>query len=109
LAEFARLPRGCMRLAIPPAEKVSDLRRDRRMVRLERKVSRVKEFDVGVRVIALEHLGACRQKERVVLAPYGERRWLPLAEIFLELRVQRDIAGVVQEKVELDLGVPLPS
>jgi hypothetical protein len=53
--------------------------------------------------VAPERLGAGRQEERVVAAPDRQQRRLVLAEIRLERRVQRHVARVVQEQVELDV------
>jgi hypothetical protein len=62
----------------------------------------------GTRVAALESFGARRQKERVALAPYREQRWFLCAEIFLELGIQSNVAGVIQEQVELNFVVTRP-
>jgi len=63
-------------------------------MRFEREVTRVEEADDGTRNIALERLRAGRQEERIVLAPRRQQRRPLRAEVFLERRVQRDIAGV---------------
>src|SRR2546426_300537 len=68
----------------------------------------VEEPYLSVVVVALERLGARRQEEGVVLAPYRQQRRPVRAEVFLERRVQRDIAGVIEEQVELDLVVAGP-
>src|SRR5262245_8175605 len=86
-------------------EEVADRRRDLRGVCFQREVPRVEEADDRTRNVALERLGARRQEERVVPAPHRQQRRPVRAEIFVELRVQRDIAGVVEEEVELDLVV----
>src|SRR5437870_6339594 len=78
------------------------------MMRFQREVTGVVEVYFGVRVVALERLGPGRQKERIVLAPDREQ-WRPLcAEVLLELRVERDVAGIIQEQVELDLIIAGP-
>src|SRR5690242_7293563 len=41
------------------------------------------------------------RKKRIVLAPHREQRRSVRAEVFVELRVPRDIAGVIEEQVEL--------
>src|SRR5262245_26192803 len=74
---------------------VAGRRRDLSGMRLQREVARLEEADHCARNVALERLGARRQEERVVLAPHREQRRPPRAEVFLELRVLRDIAGVV--------------
>src|SRR5262249_34972297 len=74
----------------------------------QREVPRIEEADDRTRNIALERLGARRQEERVVLAPRREQRRPVLAEVVLELGIQREIAGVIEEEVELDLVVAGP-
>src|SRR5262245_65596331 len=88
---------------------VADGRRDFPRMRLQREVTRLEEADHRTWNVALERLGARRQEERIVLAPRRKERRPPRAEVFLELRVQRDVAGVVEEQVELDLIVAGPS
>jgi len=72
------------------------------------RVSGIKELNFAIRVVTPEGLCAWRQKERIV-TPDREQRRLLRSEILLELRVQGDIACVVQEKVELNLVIPGPS
>ena len=72
---------------------------------LKRKMAGVEEMHLGVRIVALEGLGARRQEERIVLAPHGEQRRLVLGKIGLELGIEGDVAGIVEEEIELDLIV----
>jgi hypothetical protein len=51
--------------------------------------------------VALECLRAGPQEERIVLTPHGEERRLVSAEVGLESRVERDVAFVVAEQVQL--------
>src|SRR5436309_6132544 len=90
-------------------EEAADRRRDLRGMRFQREVTRVEESDDGTGNIPLERLGAGRQEERVVLAPHRQQRRPVRAEVFLERRVQRDIAGIIEAQVELDLVVAGPS
>src|SRR5205823_5181791 len=69
----------------------------------QREVAGVEETNGRTWNVAFEGLGTCWQEERIVLAPYRKERWLVLAEVFLEGRIQRDIALVVAEQVQLDL------
>src|SRR5438477_3371661 len=78
------------------------------MMRFQREVTGVVEVYFGVRVIALEGLSARRQKEWVVRAPDCEKRRPIFTEILLELRIERDVAGIIQEQVELDLVIAEP-
>src|SRR5262245_66272390 len=54
----------CLRGPVP-AEEVADRGCDHRVVRLQCKVPRVKELDVGVLVIELKFIGTRREGERV--------------------------------------------
>ena len=74
-------------------------------MRLQRKMACVVEMHLGSRVITFERLRARRQKERVVLAPDREQRRAFRAEVLLELRIERNVAGVIQEQVELDFVI----
>ena len=67
------------------------------------------ETHLGARVVALERLRTRGQKERITLAPNRQQRRLLGAEIFLELRVERDVAGIIQKQIELDLVIAGPS
>src|SRR5262249_10189634 len=87
-------------------KEVANGRGDLRGVGFQREMPGVEEADNGVRDVALERLGARRQEERVVLAPHREERRLVSPEILLEGRVERDVALVVAEQVELHLGCP---
>src|SRR5260370_40182089 len=87
------------------SQEVADGRCDLAGVGVEREMPRVEEPDFGVAVVALESLRTGRQEERVVPAPHGEQRRLAGTEVLLEFRIQRDVAGVVEEQVELDLVV----
>src|SRR3984957_20279901 len=67
-------------------------------------MSRVEEAHCRVWDVALECLGAWRQKEGIVLAPCRQERRLVGAEISLEGRVEPDVAFIVAEQVELHVG-----
>src|SRR5262249_24109547 len=82
----------------------TDAVRDVAGMGLEREVAGVEEAHDGPGNVPLEGLRARRKKERIVLAPYGQQRWLVGPKIVLEGRVQRDIALVVAEQVELGVS-----
>src|SRR5262249_12537670 len=84
-------------------EEVADRGRDVFGMRLEREMAGVEEADDRAANVALEGLGTGRQEERIVLAPDRQQRWLMPAEILLERGVQRDIALVVADQVQLDV------
>jgi hypothetical protein len=54
------------------------------------------ELDFDFSTVAPVGLGTGRQKERIVLAPHRQQRRLVLSEVSLELRIERDVAGVVE-------------
>ena len=64
---------------------------------LEREVTGVEELHFSVRVVALEGVCARGQEERIVLTPHGEQRRPLGTEVFLELGIERDIAGLIQK------------
>jgi hypothetical protein len=53
--------------------------------------------------VASERLGTARQEEGIVLSPHRQERGLVRPEVLLECRVERDVALVVAEQVQLDL------
>src|SRR5690349_20807370 len=86
-------------------QKVSDRRRDLACVGLECEVAGVEQPHLSVAVVALERLGTRREEERIVLAPHREQRRSVRTVVFVELRVPRDIAALIEEQVELDLVI----
>jgi hypothetical protein len=64
-------------------------------------VARAEEAHLSVSNVTLERLGALRKEKRIVLAPRCQKRRLVLAKIGLEFGIQRDVALVVAEEVEL--------
>src|SRR6266567_6156675 len=92
---------GGRRVAKSASEELADRRGDLVAVGLERKVAGIKEAHICVRYVAFECLRTSRQEKRVVLAPHCQKRRLVLAKIGLEFGIQRDVALVVAEEVEL--------
>src|ERR1700749_1151020 len=74
-------------------------------MRFQGEMSRVIKDDLRRRDILAERLGARRNEERIIFPPSGEQRRLRFAEVLLECRVQFYVARVIEEKVELDLGI----
>src|SRR5262245_60631881 len=87
------------------AEEVADDRCDFSSTALEREVAGIEQVDFGLWIVAFEGFRASRQKERIVLAPHGKKRWPLCAKVLLEFGVERDVALVVAEQVELDLVI----
>jgi hypothetical protein len=78
-------------------------------VGVEREVTGVVETHLGARDVALERFSTSGQEQRITLAPDRQQWWLLCEEIFLELGIQRDIAGVIQKQVKLDLVIAGPN
>ena len=57
--------------------------------------------------VALVGLGPGGREDLVVLPPSDQHRRLVFAEVLLPLRIQRRVAAIAQEQVELDLVVSL--
>ena len=72
-------------------------------MRFQGEVAGVEEANKRTRIVPLERLGARRQKEGIVLAPHRQERRLVGPEILLEGRIERDVALVVTEQVELHI------
>src|SRR6516162_1458206 len=72
-------------------------------MRFKCEVPGVEEADNCSRNVALECLRAGRQEERIILAPHGEERRLVGSEVGLESRVEREVAFVVAEQIQLQL------
>lgn len=77
-------------------------------VGFQREVAAVDEVDLGVGVVATKGFGAGGQEERIIAPPHGERRRAMGAEIGLECRIQRDVAALVEEQIQLDLVIAGP-
>src|SRR5499427_3585084 len=88
------------------SEEGADRTRDLLDMCFQGEMASVEEADDRTGHVPLERLGTGRQEERIVLAPDREEGWLVRAEIVLEGGVQRDIALVVAEQVQLDLIGP---
>ena len=82
-------------------DEVADRRRDLLDMRFQREMAGVEEADERAGNVAPEGFGAGRQEERIVLAPDGQEGWLVRSEVILEGRVQRDVALIVAEQVQL--------
>ena len=86
-------------------EEVADNDCDLWSLAFEREMTRFEQMDLGIRIVLPECFGASGQEKRIILAPDGEQ-WRPLrTEILLEFGIERDIALVVAEQIELDLVI----
>ncbi len=84
-------------------EELADRGGDLLDVGLQGEVTGVEKAKVGVGDVALEGFRSGWQEERVVPAPHREQRRPAGAEVLLECGVERHVARVVEEQVELDL------
>src|SRR5215472_4021798 len=74
----------------------------------QRKMAGIEEMDFRLGIVPRERLRARRQEERIIPAPNRQQRRTLLAEILLELRIQRHVACVIQEEVKLYLLITRP-
>src|SRR5262249_49023957 len=72
-------------------------------VRFESEGARWVQMGLRLWVISPECLGSGWYKERIVLTPDRQQGWLVLSEVSLEVRIKSDIAGVVEQQIELRL------
>ena len=86
-------------------EKIADDGCDLGRMAFEREMPGFEEVDLGVWIIPLEGLRPGRQEERIVLAPYRKDRRTPGAEVVLEFGIERDVALIIAEQVELNLVI----
>jgi len=61
-------------------EKIADDCCDLKSLAFQREMSGIEEVNFGVWVVAFEGLSTSRQEERIVLAPYREKRGPPRAD-----------------------------
>src|SRR5690242_361446 len=87
------------------AQEIADRVGDLIGMRFEREMAGVVKVHLGIMHIAREGFCARRQEKRIILAPHRQQRRLAIAQIFLELRVERDVAGVIKKEIELDLVI----
>lgn len=75
-------------------------------VGLQGKMSSVEKMEVDVFDVTTIGFRTCGWEDLIVLAPHDEHGRLVLAEVLLPLWVERWIATIAQEQIELDLIVP---
>jgi hypothetical protein len=86
-----------------PVEEVANDGSNLGAVRLQREMAGVEKAEVSPWDVALERFGSSGQKKRVVFAPHRQKRRLVILEIPVEFGVEIDIAGIVEEQIELHL------
>ena len=65
-------------------QEIADAFGDLAGMRFQGEVAGVEEAHNRMRIVPLERLGASRHKERIVLAPYRQKRRLVSAEVVLK-------------------------
>src|SRR5579875_2887353 len=70
---------------------------------LQQKVTGIDKVYLRIGVVAAKGLGSLRQEERIVVAPYGQRRRKVFAEVLVKPWVGSHIRFVVTKQVELNL------
>ena len=68
-------------------------------------VTRIEQMEVQRFQVALVRLGPGGREDFVVLAPHDQHRRLVLAEVLLPARIQRWVAAIAEEQVELNFVV----
>src|SRR6516164_1257547 len=86
-------------------EEVADDDRDLWSLAFEREMTRFEQMDLGIWNVLFERLGTGGQKKWIVLAPHGQQRRPLRPEILLEFGIERDIALVIAEQIELDFVI----
>jgi len=77
-------------------------------MRLEREVAGIVKMHFRARHIALEGLCARRNEGLIILAPNEENRRAGAAEVFLDFGIERDIAAIVHQQIELNFIIARP-
>jgi hypothetical protein len=91
-----------------PFQEVADGARGGAQVALEQEMPGVEQADLGARGVVGEGEGAGRPEDLVVAAPDSQQRHPAGAQVGAQLRVQREVAGVVGEQPELHEVVARP-
>src|SRR5881628_142350 len=100
---FYHPPDVIFRVVDLACEEVADYCRDLLRMSLKRKVTSVEEMDFGIGNIPPEGLSTTRQEKRIIPSPHRQEPRFVRPEIILERRVERDVALVVAEEVQLQL------
>src|SRR5690242_19134738 len=87
------------------SEKVADDRGDLGRMAFQREVAGLEQVNLGIRIVALVGVRAGGQEKWIVLAPDREKRRPAGADVVLEFGIERDIALIIAEQIELDLVV----
>src|SRR5215467_2667567 len=86
-------------------EEVADDDRDLWSPAFKREMTGFEQMDLGIRIVLPECLGSGGQEKWIVLAPHGQQRRPLGPEILLEFGIERDVALVVAEQIELDFVI----
>ncbi len=81
---------------------------DFRGVSFQCEMTRVIQHDLGLGIVAPVRFRPGRKKKGIVLTPDRQGRRVISAKEFLELRIETEIALIVADEIELDLGALRP-
>src|SRR5262245_18000587 len=84
-------------------QKFADRGGDFSRVRLQSEMTGLQKLNLGLGQVAFVSLRPGRQEERVIAAPDRQKRRPMLSEVGLEIGVKSDVAGVIEEEIELSL------
>jgi hypothetical protein len=73
---------------------------------LQREMSGIEQMNLCIREIALISGSTSGQKCRIMTTPDGEKRRTVLTKVGLEGWIERDVAAVIEDQIELDLLRP---
>src|ERR1700683_3940864 len=76
-------------------------------MRFKREMPGLQELNRRVGVVSQERLGAGRNEVWIKFAPHGQQGRLRRSKVLLKLRVQLHVVGIIQEKIELYIDIPV--
>ncbi len=77
-------------------------------VRLQSKMPGIEHLDLRSGNVPAECFRPCGNEERIVFAPNCKQGRLRFTEIFLKCRVERDVRGIIQKQIQLNVFVSWP-
>jgi hypothetical protein len=89
-----------------PSQEITHRRGKLIAIGFQGKVPRVHQMELQRLPVAIAWLGSSRRVDLVVLPPRDQTRRLVLAKVLLPARIERRVAAVAQEQIELDLIAP---
>src|SRR6185503_20442613 len=87
---------------LSPRQELANALRNLLGVRFQREMPGVEKLNHRGRIVAGEGLRPDRQKKGIVPPPYGQQRRFIRPKVLLEGRIERDVALVVTEEIQLN-------